>query len=300
MAINDAPLESEFLTVMVTLFRLAFRLKIQRFWWEDMWAAVAMVVVLGLCAPGLHSVTSSSLDNFRLTHISGLISSYSFTCIVWSVRMSLLYSTIRVVLPSTVIRVVMRVIGALFVVVWAVLIGLKTWWHVNNQVSTHGHRAWSLMDSIEVFEATVDFAGDATLVIFSLRLLWGVKLPRRQRRMILAVFSSSAIITMVSLPRAIASIIGDDTLACIMLDLELIFSSIVCNLLVVVTYIYRVYVNSSESEISSDDDDFTTPLPNSPRSLTTVDLNTPDLTTIGTTDHFRSSFFPSLGQSTTS
>ncbi|KAG6375955.1 hypothetical protein JVT61DRAFT_2832 [Boletus reticuloceps] len=164
----------------------------------------------------------------------------------------------------------------------------------------------------------VDFAGDATLIIFSLRLLWGVKLPRRQRRMILAVFSSSAIITMVSLPRAIASVIGDNTLACIMLDLEvclsaatnqrrahasscqLIFSSIVCNLLVVVTYIYRVYVSSSESEISSDDDDFTTPLPSSPRFLTTVDLNTPDLTTTGTTNRFRSSFFPSLGQLTAS
>ncbi|KAG6375956.1 hypothetical protein JVT61DRAFT_2833 [Boletus reticuloceps] len=160
MAINAAPLEIayciiQFATVMVTLFRLAFRLKIQRFWWEDMWAAVAMV---GMIAFSIVYSIYSHTNNFGLTHISGLISSYAFTCIVWSVRMSLLYSTIRVVLPSTVLRVVMRVIGALFVVVWAALIGLKTWWHVNKKVFTHGHPAWSLMDSIEVFEA----AGERT------------------------------------------------------------------------------------------------------------------------------------------
>lgn len=33
----------EFLTSIVTLFRLAFRLRIRRLWWEDVWATVAMV-----------------------------------------------------------------------------------------------------------------------------------------------------------------------------------------------------------------------------------------------------------------
>lgn len=34
---------AEGLAVLLTLFRLGFRLKIQRFWWEDVWAAVASV-----------------------------------------------------------------------------------------------------------------------------------------------------------------------------------------------------------------------------------------------------------------
>lgn len=31
------------LAVILTLFRLGFRWKIQRFWWEDWWAAVALL-----------------------------------------------------------------------------------------------------------------------------------------------------------------------------------------------------------------------------------------------------------------
>lgn len=34
------------LVVILTLFRLGFRLKIQRFWWEDLWAAVALLCTL--------------------------------------------------------------------------------------------------------------------------------------------------------------------------------------------------------------------------------------------------------------
>ncbi|KAG9317535.1 hypothetical protein JVU11DRAFT_1741 [Chiua virens] len=33
----------EALTVIVSLLRLAFRLKIRRLWWEDMWATIATV-----------------------------------------------------------------------------------------------------------------------------------------------------------------------------------------------------------------------------------------------------------------
>ena len=44
--------------------------------------------------------------------------------------MSLLYSIIRVILPSTFIRNLARAIGVLFVTVWAVIIFLKIWWCV--------------------------------------------------------------------------------------------------------------------------------------------------------------------------
>ena len=46
--------------------------------------------------------------------------------------MSLLYSTIRVIPPSSVLRKVTRVIAVLFFLVWATLIALKTWWCVIN------------------------------------------------------------------------------------------------------------------------------------------------------------------------
>ena len=61
--------------------------------------------------------------------------------------------------------------------------------------------------------------------------------------------------------------------------LQLTLALIVCNLLVVVTYMYRVILSSpngslpSESDSSSEDDDFTTPVCVTRTSrLTTVDL----------------------------
>lgn len=47
-----------------------------------------------------------------------------------AVRLSLLYSTVRVISPSSVLHKVTRVIAILFFLVWATLIALKTWWCV--------------------------------------------------------------------------------------------------------------------------------------------------------------------------
>lgn len=68
--------------------------------------------------------------------------------------------------------------------------------------------------------------------------------------------------------------------------LQLTSTLIVCDLLVIVTYVYRVMLSSSNESLSSEqddcsgDDDFTTRLPSS---LTTVDVNTL-VTTTRTTD----------------
>lgn len=65
-----------------------------------------------------------------------------------------------------------------------------------------------------------DFIGDATLVILSLKLLWSVKLPRRQRRMILLTFSSNTVMSMSSLLHAIAEVTYDQNLELISTNLE--------------------------------------------------------------------------------
>ncbi|KAI9452677.1 hypothetical protein HD554DRAFT_2032436, partial [Boletus coccyginus] len=197
------------LTVVVSLFRLTYRLKMRRFWWEDMWAAVVMVGAV------VHSTVNFiyfQTDNFQTAKTARWISSYAFPSIVWwvSVRMCLLYSIIRVVFPFTFLRNLMRAIGALFVIAWAVFISLKVWWCESDFVAAHGRPVCFVPASIAIFEVSgdyahilvADFAGDVTLVFLSLKLLWGVKLPRRQRRLILSTFASSMVMSMTSLPHA--------------------------------------------------------------------------------------------------
>lgn len=117
-------------------------------------------------------MTFPSLENFRTANIAGWISSYTFTTIIWwvsvspeshfchrppparSVRLSLLYSIVRVGLPSSLLRNLMHVIGAIFVIIWASLVGLKTWWCVDNMESALGLPRCHLSDSIAIFEVT--------------------------------------------------------------------------------------------------------------------------------------------------
>lgn len=150
--------------------------------------------------------------------------------------MSLLYSTVRVTSPTTSLRKLMRTTGGLFVVAWAMLLTLKTWWCENHPQFDDGRPLCIIPYPMAIFEVTgkyahvscfrldaelpaADFAGDTALVILSLRLFWRVKLPRRQRRMILSIFSSSAIISISSLLRATAQIINN-------IDLQLIFVNV--------------------------------------------------------------------------
>lgn len=64
------------------------------------------------------------------------------------------------------------------------------------------------------------FVADTILVVFSFRLLWNVNLPSRQRRMILAIFSSSIIMTMFSLFHAVTNFIVDIWIEMIAVNLE--------------------------------------------------------------------------------
>jgi len=133
------------------------------------------------------------------------------------------------------------------------------------------------------FQVSTDCISDAILVILPLKILWRVKLPRRQRRMILTVFASSAIVSIFSLVHGIPQTLPDTSIQfSLTLNLETTSALVVCNLLVLVTYMYRVFRKlrgesaSFESDDSSEDDDFTTRMParrTTTEALTTVDLN---------------------------
>jgi len=115
--------------------------------------------------------------------------------------------------------------------------------------------------------------------MFPLKLLWRVKLPRRQRRMLLCLFSANRFLCLASLAHLLAQWVGIRSIQAVLANLQLAIFLIVCNLLVVVTYVYRVFTSPPDEDFPtvstnpSDDDDFTTPAPRSTENLTTVDLD---------------------------
>lgn len=123
-----------------------------------------------------------------------------------------------------------------------------------------------------VFELMTDCLSDTILIVLPLRLLWNLKLPKRQKRMIFAIFSSSFVITVISIFRGVCQIVKYRTVLAPATDFETSLSLLVCNLLVIVTFLYRIFGFAGADVSVSSDDDYTTRTTTG-GVFTTVDLN---------------------------
>ncbi|KAG2142903.1 uncharacterized protein EDB93DRAFT_598670 [Suillus bovinus] len=260
------------MAIALTIFRVSFRLHIRRFWWEDAWAAIA-----GSC--GIVHLISSWVHLFSFD-IEGTTRVVSFwattlmtTCINWSARMSILFAIARVARPTQRLYQLSMGFAILFFLTWGGLIAGKA---RETELSSDWYELpWPscrITYSMAAYQLATKSVADTILVVFSFRLLWNVSLPSRQRRMILAIFSSSIIMTMFSLFRAITNFLLTTWIEVIAVNLELSFSLIICNLLVVVTYAYRV-LNRKPDDL--EDDDYSGPIPSviASQQLTTIALS---------------------------
>ncbi|KAG9312703.1 hypothetical protein JVU11DRAFT_7126 [Chiua virens] len=280
------------LGLFLTVWRIYIRLRIQRFWWEDAWAVVLLFTgVLWLIAEWAFLFTDG------LTSIvNSWIYSMGFTCIVTVVRMSILFSIIRISQGEPRLLKVTYACVVFYVVVWTVLIAQKVAqcafdpsWHHRKVLS--GKPFCLVSAEISIFEFTTDCVAVSIIVVIPLRMLWRVKLPKRQRRMILCLFASSVLLAFGALFHMIGQILNIFLVMIAGINVEVTLAFLVCNLLVVVTYTYRHLLPDAEEKdestttgghSSSDDDDFTTrrceldqtPLDQTPPShLTTIELD---------------------------
>jgi hypothetical protein len=63
-----------------------------------------------------------------------------------------------------------------------------------------------LLHNLNSYTLQADCLSDTILIVLPLRLLWSFNLPKRQKRMIFAIFSSSIIITVISIFRGVCQI----------------------------------------------------------------------------------------------
>ncbi|KAH7922114.1 hypothetical protein BV22DRAFT_1017927 [Leucogyrophana mollusca] len=265
------------IAILLTIFRLWYRVSIRRFWWEDAWAAVAMIcAIISLASYWVHLKARMCQPAI----VAYWVYTFAFPCVVWAVRMSVLYSVTRLVHPLKSSRRITRAVTFLFVLLWsgvvfwkAGLCGSNLSWY-----DSPTHSCSNLMPhSMAYSEFATDVISDAILIALPFRMLWEVKLPEnRQRKMILAIFSSSIIVTLASLFRAVCRLMRLTSLTVTATDFEAL-----CNLLVVVTYFYRVLRKSeSEEEGRESHSNDESPAHSSPvfavQYLTTIDLDNLD------------------------
>ncbi|KAG2048487.1 hypothetical protein BDR06DRAFT_895501, partial [Suillus hirtellus] len=257
------------MAIALTIFRVSFRLHIRRFWWEDAWAATAgscgIAYLVGSWVHLLSRGTSASVVSFWVTTLMS-------TCINWFARISILFAIARVARSTQRLYRLSMGLAILFLMTEGVLMAQKVreiesnseWYQLPCPSCHVGH-------SMAAYQLASKFVADTILVVFSFRLLWNVNLPSRQRRMILAISSSSIIMTMFSLFHAVTNFLFDIWIEMIAVNLEVSSSLIICNLLVVVTYAYRVLNREPDDPEDGDYSDPISPVPTS-QQLTTITL----------------------------
>ncbi|KAF8839591.1 hypothetical protein BDN67DRAFT_1012181 [Paxillus ammoniavirescens] len=272
------------LAVILTSFRLWFRYHIRRLWWDDFWVALALICDFGCMVVGW--LLTAPLDNpymsmeslplpaeSRSTHIITFwLNLLFFTCAIWFARLSIVFSVVRIVPPSrNVFRAAVGT-GAVFVLMWGYMFAAKT-------VVCSMDRSWynivviqcPIPEWVAISEVGTDAISDLMLVALPLCLLWRVKLPSNQKIMILCVSSSSILVSVVSAVHTSYIIPSPSFIGGATGEVESALSLVVCNLLVIVTFIYRVTRNGRD--LTEDPCKIT----GSSNRLTTVDLDFPGM-----------------------
>ncbi|KII95151.1 hypothetical protein PLICRDRAFT_33984 [Plicaturopsis crispa FD-325 SS-3] len=172
-----------------------------------------------------------------------------FTSCLWAARISILASIVKVIPFTFKLRRTTAGLAGLFIAMWTVLVVQKvvictrsTEWHQSQYLQCPLPRA------VGITELCTDFVSDSILVAIPLRLLWNVRLPRNQRILILLLFSMSFFTMVASVAHAAFVLSYGGILQGMTAHIEASVSLIVCNLLVLVTYIYRAVRHGDDLE----------------------------------------------------
>ncbi|KAF8880739.1 hypothetical protein BD779DRAFT_1547706, partial [Infundibulicybe gibba] len=221
------------------------RFRRHRLWWDDHWAFFGFMVDIILYASALAkpSAMDDSFSN-RQRIIQYWISAIPMPIVVCFARISIAMSVSRILPPRTITRRLLFVVSVLFALVCLALLIQKVWvccsdtsWHHN----------------------TTDIISDTFLVVVPLQILWRVRLPRSQRILIIAIFASSILNSVTGVVYAYFVFAGNSSrssssglITGLAAHVKSAVTLCVCNLLVVVCYLYRVFRKGHDIELEAE------------------------------------------------
>ncbi|OJA10986.1 hypothetical protein AZE42_09307 [Rhizopogon vesiculosus] len=211
------------IAILSSVFRLAYRGWTHHLWWEDAWAAFALisdVICLGCIwvdAP-----------------ISSWILSVTYTSVLWAARMSIIFSIIRIAKHSAskVHRQVTYLIAVSFACMWAAILAQKM------VVCTY--HSCQMGRSVALSQLITDVVADISLVAVPLHFWRNVGISRSRKILVLSTFSSSLLLTAITIPHSITLFRIHSHITVIFAHAKAALSLLICNLLVIVTFAYRV------------------------------------------------------------
>ncbi|KAG2747542.1 hypothetical protein P692DRAFT_20834569 [Suillus brevipes Sb2] len=228
------------IAIIVTSFRLYVRVRQGRLWIDDAWATLGMIfdfiLLVTLC------LYMQDFDKYpQGTRIAlYYMVAQCFYIVVWSSRLSILFTIVRLTVPGTFRRILMFTAIA-FGTVWALLFS-QLWWicEKNPAWKTQSFPQCDLGRSVAITQIITDVLGDSILIVAPFCLIYKVRLSWGQKIRVLSVFSASAITTIVSLTHAYYIYSGGGLKEVMAAMIEASISLIVANLSVVIAFIFNL------------------------------------------------------------
>ncbi|KAG1768499.1 hypothetical protein EDD22DRAFT_232583 [Suillus occidentalis] len=100
--------------------------------------------------------------------------------------------------------------------------------------------ACQVTKSVAILQMTTDVVADLSLIVLPLQFWKKLSLSRNSKIMIISAFASSLFITVITIPHSIMLFRSASELTLIIAHVKAALSLVICNLLVIVTLVYRV------------------------------------------------------------
>ncbi|KAF9447930.1 hypothetical protein P691DRAFT_730571 [Macrolepiota fuliginosa MF-IS2] len=230
--------------------RLFYRQRTGRLWWDDFWAFVALLFDCGMVAVSYTNMTSSIRWATVIT----------FSSTLWGARLCIAVTIVRLVPPGRG-RLVAKGVSILFGMIWAALIIQKCFLcgGYNLNIATCG-----VPRTTGILELCTDLVADAWLIFSPAYLLWDAKLAHRRQVLIYSVFASDILLSVLSIIHGAFILHRKGAWVGLVAHVEAATSLLLCNLLVLATWIYSRICLPDESDDISDSSAYTTQAPRRP------------------------------------
>ncbi|KAI5996850.1 hypothetical protein F5J12DRAFT_895993 [Pisolithus orientalis] len=235
---------------VVTSFRLFLRMQQHRPWLDDGWAAFSMAINIGLLVVlWLYLQDDARFPQDTKVELYYMLTQF-FSAGVWSSRISILLTVVRLTFPGSLRRWLVRT-AITFMVTWMIL-GAQIFWtrEAESGWKSQPRPQCDLGRNVTIAQIITDVLGDTILILAPFHLIYKVRLTKAQKSRLLSIFSTSGATTIVSLTHAYYLLSDGGLKEILAAIVELSISLTVANLSVVVALLFRISTEESTTPAS--------------------------------------------------
>ncbi|OJA09699.1 hypothetical protein AZE42_05570 [Rhizopogon vesiculosus] len=155
----------------------------------------------------------------------------AFTFVLWPARLSIIFSVLRLT-NHLVQKQVIYLIAVCFACMWSALLAQK--------LTMCTFHSCEMNKSFALSQLITDIVADIALVAAPLQLLGDMALSRNRKILVLSTFSASFLITAITIPHNIMLSKYHSETTLIFTHVKAALSLVICDLLVIVTFVYRI------------------------------------------------------------